>query len=61
MARLAMVYGVRLLPADELESVEEAKVKLKNGQTASIAMHLIEGDNEEEVKKINNYKKNNRK
>ena len=43
MAKLAMVYGVRLLPADELESVEEAKIKLKNGPVASVAMHLIEG------------------
>ncbi|HTA45090.1 MAG TPA: hypothetical protein VK789_21735 [Bryobacteraceae bacterium] len=51
MAKLAMVYGVRLLPAEELESVEEAKIKLKNGQTASVTMHLLEGDNEEEIKR----------
>ena len=51
MAKLAMVYGVRLLPADELESVEEAKIKLKNGHTASVAMHLIEGGSEEEIKR----------
>lgn len=51
MAKLAMVYGVRLLPAEELESVEEAKIKLKNGQSASVTMHLLEGDNEEEIKR----------
>lgn len=51
MAKLAMVYGVRLLPAEELESVEEATIKLKNGQTASVTMHLLEGDNEEEIKR----------
>jgi hypothetical protein len=47
MAKLAMVYGVRLLPADELESVEDARIQLKNGHTASVAMHLIEGSEEE--------------
>ncbi len=51
MAKLAMVYGVRLLPADELESVGDATIKLKNGHTAPVAMHLIEGGNEEEIKR----------
>ena len=51
MAKLAMVYGVRLLPADELESFEEGKIKLKNGQSASVTMHLIEGSSEEEIKR----------
>jgi hypothetical protein len=51
MAKLALVYGVRLLPADELESFEEAKVKLKNGQSAAVTMHLIEGSSEEEIKR----------
>jgi hypothetical protein len=51
MANLAMVYGVRLLPADELESFEEGKVKLKNGHTASVTMHLIEGSSEEEIRR----------
>jgi hypothetical protein len=50
MATLAMVYGVRLLPADELESFEDGKVKLKNGHSASVAMHLIEGGTEAEIK-----------
>lgn len=51
MAKLAMVYGVRLLPADELESFEDAKIKLKNGHAAAVTMHLIEGGNEEEIKR----------
>jgi len=51
MAQLAIVYGIRLLPADELESFEEAKIKLKNGKTASVTMHLIEGGSEEEIKR----------
>jgi hypothetical protein len=51
MAKLALVYGVRLLPADELESFDDGKVKRKNGQSASVTMHLIEGSSEEEIKR----------
>jgi len=41
MAKLALVYGVRLLPADDLESFEEGTVKLNNGHSAAVTMHLI--------------------
>jgi hypothetical protein len=51
MAKLALVYGVRLLPVDELDSLEDGKVRLKNGQSASVTMHLIEGASEEEIKR----------
>jgi hypothetical protein len=51
MAKLALVYGVRLLPSDELESFEEATIRLKNGRTASVTMHLIEGGSEAELKR----------
>ena len=51
MANLAIVYGLRLLPADELESFEEAKIKLKNGHAASVTMHLIEGGSKDEIKR----------
>jgi undecaprenyl pyrophosphate synthase len=47
MAQLALVYGMRLFPAEELEAVEEATARLKNGRTARITMHLIEGSREE--------------
>jgi hypothetical protein len=50
VAKLALVYGVRLLPADELEKFEDGKVQLKNGQSASVTMHLIEGSSEEEIR-----------
>jgi hypothetical protein len=50
MPQLALVYGVRLLPSDELESFEDATIVLKNGKTASVTMHLIEGGSEEELK-----------
>lgn len=51
MAKLALVYGVRLLPSDDLESFEDATVHLKNGRTASVTMHVIEGGSEEEIKR----------
>jgi len=52
MANLALVYGLRLLPAEELDSVGEgAEITLKNGRTASVTMHLIEGASEEEIRR----------
>jgi hypothetical protein len=47
MAKLALVYGMRLFPLDELDAVNEATVTLKNGKTGRITMHLIEGGREE--------------
>ena len=50
MAKLALVYGLRLLPADELESFGDAGVRLKNGKDASVTKHVIEGRNEREIR-----------
>ena len=50
MAKLALVYGMRLLPADELEKVEGAEITLKNGKKTHVTMHLIEGG-EQEIRK----------
>lgn len=50
MAKLALVYGMRLLPADELDQVSDAEIKLKNGNKAHVTMHLIEGG-EDEIRK----------
>lgn len=47
MAQLALVYGMRLLPADELEAVGDAEIVLKNGGRARVTMHLLEGGEEE--------------
>jgi hypothetical protein len=47
MAKLALVYGMRLLPADEIEEVDEAKIRLKDGKTAHVTMHLLEGGEKE--------------
>jgi hypothetical protein len=43
MANLVLVYGMRLLPADEIEQVGEAVIKLKNGREARVTMHVLEG------------------
>jgi len=50
MANLALIYGMRLIPADELEKVEDAEITLKSGKTARVTMHLLEGG-EEEIRK----------
>jgi hypothetical protein len=47
MAKLALIYGMRLLPEEDLGEVKDATVTLKNGRTAHITMHLIEGSKEE--------------
>jgi hypothetical protein len=47
MAKLALVYGMRLFPADEVARVEEATLTLKDGRTARVTMHVIEGSKEE--------------
>ncbi|HEY2646834.1 MAG TPA: hypothetical protein VGI34_07655 [Candidatus Acidoferrales bacterium] len=44
MAKLALVYGMRLFPADDLGEVGEADITLKDGRSARVTMHLIEGD-----------------
>jgi hypothetical protein len=46
MAELALIYGLRLLPADDLEAVGHATVELKEGKKARVAMHLLQGDKE---------------
>ena len=43
MANLTLVYGMRLLPADEVAGVSDAPVALKNGNEARVTMHLLEG------------------
>ncbi len=47
MAKLALVYGMRLFPADELGEVGEAGITLKDGRKARVSMHLIEGSKEQ--------------
>ena len=47
MANLTLVYGMRLLPADEISTVGEAPIKLKNGNEAHVTMHVLEGSREQ--------------
>lgn len=47
MANLTLVYGMRLLPADEIVSVGEAPIQLKNGNEAHVTMHVLEGSRDE--------------
>ncbi|MCL6480561.1 MAG: allantoinase [Firmicutes bacterium] len=47
MANLALIYGLRLFPAEDLEQVGDAAVQLKNGRNERVTMHLIEGSKEE--------------
>ena len=46
MADLVLVYGMRLLPAEEVVGVDAAPVTLKNGNEARVTMHVLEGSRE---------------
>ena len=50
MAKLALIYGMRLLPADELDQVKDAEITLKNEKKIQVTMHLIEGG-EDQIRK----------
>jgi len=52
MANLTLVYGLRLLPADEVAEVGAAPIKLKNGRDARVKMHIIEGSKDEIEKQL---------
>jgi hypothetical protein len=47
MAKLALVYGIRLLPSEDIDEIQDAEIRLKNGKSAHITMHLIEGGEKE--------------
>lgn len=47
MANLTLVYGLRLLPADEITEVGEAPIQLRNGNSARVTMHILEGTREQ--------------
>ena len=46
MANLTLVYGMRLLPSEDIEEVGQAPVTLKNGRQAHVTMHILEGSKE---------------
>lgn len=53
MANLALVYGMRLLPLEELAELNDATIKLKNGREVRVTMHMLEGSKEDIVKQLN--------
>jgi hypothetical protein len=50
MSKLTLVYGLRLLPSEEVAEVRQAEVVLQNGRTTHVTMHVIEGASEKEVR-----------
>lgn len=52
MANLTLVYGMRLLPAEEIVEVGDAPVKLRSGRDARVTMHVLEGSKEEIEKQL---------
>jgi hypothetical protein len=52
MANLTLVYGLRLLPSDEVTEVGAATIKLKNGRDVHVTMHVLEGSKDEIEKQL---------
>ena len=52
MAKLTLIYGLRLLPSDEISEIGDATLKLKNGRDARVTMHVLEGSREEIEKQL---------
>jgi hypothetical protein len=43
MARYTLVYGIRIVPEGTLVGAEEARLNLKDGETAGLTLHTIDG------------------
>ena len=43
MARYTLVYGIRLVPEGTLVRADEARLTLKDGETAGVTLHTIDG------------------
>jgi hypothetical protein len=43
MARYTLVYGLRLVPEGTLQSADEVYLKLKDGSSAGLTLHTIDG------------------
>jgi len=52
MANLTLVYGMRLLPSEDVAEVGQAPVNLFNGREAHVTMHVLEGSKEEIEKQL---------
>jgi hypothetical protein len=52
MANLMLVYGMRLLPAEDIEEVGDAVIKLKHGREGRVTMHILEGSKNDIEKQL---------
>ena len=52
MANLTLVYGLRLLPSEEVAEVGDATLKLNNGREARVTMHVLEGSKDQIEKQL---------
>jgi hypothetical protein len=52
MANLTLIYGMRLLPSEEVSEVGDATLRLKNGRDATVTMHVLEGSKQEIEKQL---------
>jgi hypothetical protein len=43
MARYTLVYGLRLVPEGTLVQADEVQLRLKNGDSAGVTLHTIDG------------------
>jgi hypothetical protein len=43
MARYTLVYGLRLVPEHTLAAADEVRLTLKDGETAGLTLHTIDG------------------
>jgi hypothetical protein len=43
MARYTLVYGLRLIPEGTLVEMADARLKLKDGESAHLTLHTIDG------------------
>ena len=52
MAKLTLVYGMRLLPSEDVQEVGNATVRLTNGREAQVTIHIVEGSKEQIQKQL---------
>ena len=52
MAMLTLVYGMRLLPSEDVQEVGNATVRLTNGREAQVTIHIVEGSKEQIQKQL---------
>ena len=43
----SFIYGMKMLPASDVDAVEDAPLRLTDGTSSHITMHLIEGSKEQ--------------